>query len=98
MLGSVVQGGGASAIQLSPWQTNDDYAAFAQDDFRVTKNFTVSLGVRWDVYGWIRERHNQLANFDLSLKNPEVNALGKLVYPGTPRSHFKTLYNGLILQ
>ena len=92
LLGSVGQGGGSSAIQLSPWQTNDDYAAFAQDDFRVTKNFTVSLGVRWDVYGWIRERHDQIANFDLSLKNPDVNALGKLVYPGTPSHPDRNLF------
>ncbi len=92
LLGSVVEGGGSSAIQLSPWQTNDDYAAFAQDDFRVTKNFTVSVGVRWDVYGWIRERHNQLANFDLSLKNPDVNYMGKLVYPGTPSHPDRNLF------
>ena len=92
LLGSVPEGGGSSAIQLSPWQTNDDYAAFAQDDFRVTKNFTVSLGVRWDVYGWIRERHDQIANFDLSLKNPDVNAMGKLVYPGTPSHPDRNLF------
>ncbi|MBZ5563916.1 MAG: carboxypeptidase-like regulatory domain-containing protein [Acidobacteriia bacterium] len=92
LLGSVPQGVGSSAIQLSPWQTNDDYAAYVQDDFRATKNFTVSLGVRWDVYGWIRERHNQLANFDLSLKNPDVNALGKLVYPGTPSHPDRNLF------
>jgi len=92
LLGSVGQGGGSSAIQSSPWQTNDDYAAFAQDDFRVTTNLTVSLGLRWDVYGWIRERHDQIANFDLSLKSPDVNAMGKLVYPGTPSHPDRNLF------
>ncbi len=84
LLGAMGEGQGSSAIQYAPWQTNDDWAAFGQDDFRVTKNFTVSLGLRWDVYGWIRERHDMLANFDLSQKNPQVNSLGKIVYPGTP--------------
>jgi hypothetical protein len=83
LLGAVGEGAGSSAIQYSPWQTNDDYAAFGQDDFRLTKNLSVSLGLRWDVYGWIRERHDMLANFDLTEKNPEVNAMGKMYYPGT---------------
>jgi hypothetical protein len=83
LLGAVEQGAGSSAIQHSPWQTNDDYAAFAQDDFRVSNNLTLSLGLRWDVYGWIRERHDMLANFDLTQKNPEVNAMGKMYYPGS---------------
>ncbi len=92
LLGSAADGTGSSAVTLSPWQTNDDYAAFAQDDFRVTKNFTVSLGLRWDVYGWIRERHNNLANFDLAKKNPEVNYLGAIVYAGTPSHADRNLF------
>jgi hypothetical protein len=83
LLGAVQEGSGSSAIQYSPWQTNDDYAAFLQDDIRVSQNLTLSLGLRWDVYGWIRERHNMLANFDLTQKNPEVNATGAMYYPGT---------------
>lgn len=92
MLGTVLQGGGSSAVQYSPWQTNDDYAAFGQDDIRVTRNFTLSLGLRWDVYGWIRERHDMLANFDLSQQNPDLNALGRVVYPGTPSHPDRNLF------
>ncbi len=92
LLGAVADGGGSSAVMLSPWQTNDDYAAFAQDDFRVTKNFTVSLGLRWDMYGWIRERHDNLANFDLSQKNPEVNYPGRIVYAGTASHPDRNLF------
>jgi len=92
LLGAVGEGGGASAVQYSPWQTNDDYAAFGQDDFRVTKNLTLSLGLRWDAYGWIRERHDMLANFDLAQKSPELNALGKIVYPGTPSHPDRNLF------
>jgi hypothetical protein len=84
LLGTVAQGGGASAVQYSPWQTNDDWAFFGQDDFRVTKNLTLSFGLRWDIYGWIRERHDMLANFDLSVMNPETPYPGRIVYMGTP--------------
>ena len=84
LLGVVGQGGGSSAVQYSPWQTNDDYAAYFQDDFRVSKNLTLSIGLRYDVYGWIRERHDMLANFDLESMNPEVNYKGRIVYMGTP--------------
>ena len=84
LLGDVGQGGGATGVQYAPWQTNDDWAFFGQDDFRVTKNLTLSVGLRWDVYGWIRERHDMIANFDLGAMNPEVNYKGKVVYMGTP--------------
>jgi hypothetical protein len=92
LLGDVGQGGGSTGVQYAPWQTNDDYAFFGQDDFRVTKNLTLSFGLRWDVYGWIRERHNMLANFDLGAINPEVNYKGKMVYMGTSGHPDRNLY------
>jgi hypothetical protein len=92
LLGAVPQGGGSSGVQHAPWQTNDDWSAYAQDDFRVSKNLTLSIGLRWDVYGWIRERHNMLANFDLTTKNPEVNYMGRIVYMGTPDHPDRNLF------
>src|ERR1019366_601602 len=64
-----------SAVQSAPWQTNDDYAAFAQDEFRVRSNLTLSFGLRWDISGWIRERHNQLATIDFNAPNPASRTL-----------------------
>ena len=92
LMGAVAQGGGGSAVQHSPWQTNDDWAFFGQDDFRVTKNLTLSFGLRWDIYGWIRERHDMLANFDLSVQNPETPYPGKIVYMGTPGHPDRNLF------
>ena len=77
LLGTVGQGGAGTGVQYAPWQTNDNYGFYGQDDFRVRPNFTLSVGLRWDIYGWIRERHNMLANYDLSAVNPDVPYQGE---------------------
>jgi hypothetical protein len=40
---------------------------YAQDDWRVTKNLTVNMGLRYDAYTPFTEAHNRLSNFDPSL-------------------------------
>ena len=70
LLGTVGQGGASTGVQYAPYQTNKNYALFAQDEFRVRPDFTLSLGLRWDIYGWISERHDMLANYDLGIMNP----------------------------
>src|SRR6202789_2743461 len=39
-------------------------AGFAQDDWRVTKNLTFNLGVRYELNTVVKEAHNLLGNFD----------------------------------
>lgn len=43
---------------------NWGYAGFIQDDFRVTPNLTLNLGLRYEVNTVIKEDHNLLGNFD----------------------------------
>jgi hypothetical protein len=56
-----------------------------QDDFRVTPSFTLNIGLRYDIFGWFRERYDDLANFNFSEQNPKVPYLGRLDYFGTAR-------------
>jgi hypothetical protein len=43
------------------------YAGFFQDDWRLTPNFTLNLGLRYEYETPIREDHNLLGNFDPKL-------------------------------
>jgi len=42
--------------------TNNGLAFFGQDDFRATQTLTINLGLRWEYFGPISEKHNILAN------------------------------------
>ncbi len=42
---------------------NNGLAFFAQDQFRVRQNLTVTYGLRWEYFGPISEEHNLLSNF-----------------------------------
>ena len=81
LLGAV-DGGGAGTFHY-PYQTNDYWGFYVQDDFRVNSKLTLNIGLRYDIYGWFRERHDYLANFDFSAQNPAVPYNGRIDYFGT---------------
>jgi hypothetical protein len=82
-LGAVDQGSGSGTYH-APWQTNNYWGFYFQDDFRVTPNFSLNVGLRYDLFGWFRERYNDLANFNFTGMNPDVAYPGRLDYFGTP--------------
>jgi outer membrane receptor protein involved in Fe transport len=50
------------APDVNPFSTY--YAVFAQDSWRPSRQVTIDLGVRYDVRPPMRDRSNQLGNFD----------------------------------
>ncbi len=58
-------GGGRIAAGNADRRTSQNsLAGYFQDSIRVTKSFTVNLGMRWDYYGVIHEEKNRFSTYD----------------------------------
>src|SRR5467141_1485054 len=62
---------------------NEGYAAFLQDDWRVTPRLTLNLGVRYELNTVVKEKNNLMGNFD------PVKGLQQVGVGG-----FSSVYNG----
>ncbi len=70
---------------LVPGYARDSsYAAFAQDDFKVTRKLTLNLGVRWDLFMPESQRYNQKNWIDYSQPNPGANNILGILNHATP--------------
>src|ERR1019366_7033876 len=55
----------------TPGYSRDSYfAAFAQDDFKVTRKLTLNLGVRWDLFNPDVHKYYQKSWVNMTLANP----------------------------
>jgi hypothetical protein len=56
---------------------------FAQDEWRVTRKFTVSYGLRWDYNPSFSEVQNKMSSFEPNIANPGAGGrLGALAFAG----------------
>jgi Carboxypeptidase regulatory-like domain len=82
LLGAVDQGSGTGTFHY-PYQTSDYWGLYIQDDYRVNSKLTLNIGIRYDIFGWFRERNDFLANINFSAQNPDVPYKGRIDYFGT---------------
>jgi hypothetical protein len=83
LLGAVDPYSGTYVVN-NPYISNDSWGFYVQDDFRVNSKLTLNVGLRYDIYGWMRDRYDNLANVDFDQPNPEIpTRKGRLVYIGT---------------
>jgi hypothetical protein len=69
---------------LKPAYASKYFALYSQNDWKVTHNLTLNLGVRWEVQPGITERYNRLAGYDLTKPNALFpSTLGAIDFPGT---------------
>jgi hypothetical protein len=59
-VGSYMVGNADGYYKTRNWETG----YFAQDDWRVTRNLTFNIGLRYDLYTWPTEASNHQSNFD----------------------------------
>ncbi len=87
LLGAPAFSYGGSGVSNHQYRIND-YTGFIQDDYKVTPQFTLNLGVRWELNGAVRDDlchiGNTLAILANEGKNPYVypTCVNKLNVPG----------------
>jgi hypothetical protein len=98
----VDQAATASVVQIAPTTYSTIYyqGYFVQDNWTITPKVTINVGLRYEIPGTFRERHDLIANFNPTEVNPVLGAISvngravtgayDLVTPGqgTRNEHF----------
>jgi len=91
-LGAVDQGSNVRYVPAT-YHTTHYWGFYVQDDWRLTRKLTLNVGLRYDLYGWFRERHNNASVFDFNRTNPQDTVrLGAIDYLGTPAHPNPTIF------
>lgn len=70
-----------TVTSVNPRLNSDYFATYVQDDFKIRRDLTLNLGLRYDIDSPRSEAHGAQSNIDLNTPNPGAGgALGALVY------------------
>ena len=58
-----------------------DASFFVTDDWRAGNRLSLSMGVRWDWFGWPYEKNGYFGNFDPALVTDSANPLNAIIVP-----------------
>ena len=59
----------------------NSYAGYVQDSIRLTRKFTLNLGLRYDYFGIVQEKHGNFNNFDPATGTDLIVGTGRLYNP-----------------
>jgi hypothetical protein len=59
----------------------NSHAIYLQDSYRMSRNFTVNLGLRYDYFGLVQEKHSMFDNVDPTTGNVFAVGQGRLYQP-----------------
>ncbi len=75
-----------TARDITPVITENEFEFYGQDEFRLRKNFTLTVGARWSFFRQPTDGNGYLSSFDPALymaaKAPQLTSAGNFV-PGT---------------
>ncbi len=73
-----------------------DASWFVTDDWRVGNRLSLSMGVRWDWFGWPYEKNGYFGNFDPALVTDPANPLNAIIVPSNiQNSEFAAVNAGI---
>lgn len=81
--------GGGLQRQLTQAFNQWAHGFFVQDDWRVTPNLTLNVGLRYDIETGFKERHNNWADFSPTIANP-LNVPGGALFLGVGNNPSRT--------
>jgi Carboxypeptidase regulatory-like domain/TonB dependent receptor-like, beta-barrel len=59
----------------------NSYAGYLQDSIRLTRKFTLNVGIRYDYFGIVQEKHGNFSNFDTTTGQDFMIGNGRLFEP-----------------